>query len=119
MNLAQIDFQQIRIKHILFKSKVRSVLYGGNYDKTFFSSSGPINLWFTTVGLVRYNMEPELRELAKINQELHQTALQLFSLYGNGKIEQALDGMKKIDQLSDSFLKLIATLEAKYNHRAD
>lgn len=36
MNLAQIDFQQLRIKHILYKSKVRSVLYGGDYDEAFF-----------------------------------------------------------------------------------
>ncbi len=43
MNQAQVDFQQLRIKHILFKSKVRSVLYGGSYDAEFFSPSGPLN----------------------------------------------------------------------------
>ena len=60
MNLAQVDFQQLRIKHILYKSKVRSVLYvyEGEYDATFFSSSSPIQEWFRTIGLKKYRQIP-------------------------------------------------------------
>ena len=111
MNLAQLDFQQLRIKHILYKSKVRSVLYGGVYDETFFSRAGPIHQWFSTVGSVRYSHEPELHELVTVHQELNNTAHQLFSLYKGGKIDQAHEGMKSVEMTSDRFLQLLARME--------
>ncbi|MBC5775085.1 histidine kinase [Pontibacter sp. KCTC 32443] len=111
MNLAQLDFQQLRIKHILYKSKVRSVLYGGVYDEAFFSRSGPVSQWFSTVGHVRYLHEPEMSELATVHKELNSTALELFSLYNSGQIDQAHDGLKSIEYKSDQFLNLLSKLE--------
>ncbi|GAA4306176.1 histidine kinase [Nibribacter koreensis] len=111
MNQAQIDFQQLRIKHILFKSKVRSVLYGGTVDEVFFSSSGPIPVWFSTVGK-KYSHKPEMLELKQTYQSLEATARSLFGLYANGKMEQAQNGLSEIEALSDRFLSLIARLES-------
>lgn len=111
MNLAQVDFQQLRIKHILYKSKVRSVLYGGNYDAVFFSRSGPVSQWFSTVGAVRYSHEPELEQLSRVHDELNMTADELFSYYKNGKIEEAHDGLKNIEKKSEEFLSLLNRLE--------
>lgn len=113
MNQAQVDFQQLRIKHILFKSKVRSVLYGGTKDEVFFSRSGPLSTWFSSVGIGRYHDLPEMQELAKVQQELSSTADQLFRLYASGKIEQALAGLQKVEEQSNRFLKLLARLEER------
>src|SRR5688572_305198 len=107
MNLAQVDFQQLRIKHILYKSKVRSVLYGGAFDDVFFSASGPLSQWFTTIGQHRYGREPEMKELSSLHQDLISIALQLIALYNSGKIDQAHDGMKQIDRKSEEFLNLL------------
>lgn len=111
MNAAQVDFQQLRIKHILYKSKVRSVLYGGTYDVTFFSRSGPVSAWFTTVGLVKYRQEPAMTELLRVHQELNTTADGLFHLYKSGKIDQAHDGLKNIEKRSEQFLNVLLQLE--------
>ncbi|PIQ21961.1 MAG: histidine kinase [Cytophagales bacterium CG18_big_fil_WC_8_21_14_2_50_42_9] len=113
MNGAQIDFQQLRIKHILYKSKVRSVLYGGVYDENFFSASGPVGTWFTTVGMPRYGLQAEMRELAIINQDLNATAINLFHLYKSGRIDQAHDGMKNVETKSDRFINILSQLERK------
>lgn len=113
MNQAQIDFQQLRIKHILFKSKVRSVLYGGRKDETFFSGSGPLISWFSLVGKSRYGNLTEMQELARVQQELDTTARELFRLYEQGQIEQSMAGLQKIDERSDRFLQLLAKLEEK------
>lgn len=113
MNLAQIDFQQLRIKHILYKSKIRSILYGGIFDEAFFSRTGPVSQWFTLVGRVRYLHEPEINELATVHKELNSTALQLFSLYNSGQIDKAHEGMKSIEFKSDQFLQLLAKLEGR------
>jgi hypothetical protein len=119
MNSAQVDFQQIRIKHILFKSKVRSVLYGGALDATFFSDAGPISQWFLTVGRVKYAREPELYGLHKTHNELLTNAQRLFNLYRNGSIDQAHQGMKDIEKLSDKFQELLTQIEKRMASRAD
>lgn len=113
MNFAHIDIQQLRIKHILFKSKVRSVLYGGTYDEAFFSNNGPIAAWFTTVGLVKFSHAPEIVEMQKLHHDLNITALQLFQLYQNNKIEQAHEGLKTIEKNSERFLLILARLEER------
>ncbi|TXK51580.1 histidine kinase [Pontibacter qinzhouensis] len=113
MNATQVDFQQIRIKHILFKSKVRSVLYGGKKDNAFFALEGPINTWFNTIGLIRYGETSEMRALAAVQKELNATAALLFSLYDSGKIEQSLQGLEQVEANSVQFLKLLNQLEEK------
>ena len=113
MNLAQVDFQQLRIKHILYKSKVRSMLYGGAFDEAFFSKSGPVGVWFSTVGQVRYANESEMGQLAKVHRELDATTMELYRLYRDGKIDQAHDGLRDIEKQSDQFLSLLSTMEQR------
>jgi hypothetical protein len=113
MNSAQIDLQQLRIKHILYKSKVRSVLYGGTFDETFFSPAGPVSIWINKTCNPKYGNEPEMRELVQNHQEMNSTALRLFKLYNSGQIDQAHDGFKNIELQSEIFLNLLSRLEEK------
>lgn len=113
MNQSSIDFQQLRIKHILFKSKVRSVVYGGSYDAAFFSSNGPINIWFNSVGLSRYRDLPEMKDLLQIQQELNAAADSLYNLYKYGKLEEAHHGLSNIEKLSEKFSALLTIIEGK------
>ncbi|MCX2742072.1 histidine kinase [Pontibacter anaerobius] len=119
MNQAQVDFQQLRIKHILFKSKVRSVVYGGRKDEAFFSRSGPLGLWFSAIGRSRYASLPEMQELLRVQQDLDSAADQLFRLYGSGKIEEALAGLQKIEERSVKFLELLSKLEERVSVSGD
>ena len=113
MEAAQIDFQQLRIKHILYKSKVRSVVYGGTFEESFFSPAGPVEQWFQTVGLLRYGQFPEMRVLLQAHQQLNATALQLIALYRRGQIDQAHTDLKNIEQQSEHFLAALSALERK------
>jgi hypothetical protein len=113
MNLAQVDFQQLRIKHILYKSKVRSMLYGGAFDETFFSQTGPIAVWFSIIGSVRYANEVEMGELVKVHRELDTVTQNLYKLYKGGKIDEAHDGFRDIEKKSDHFLSVLSRLEER------
>jgi hypothetical protein len=113
MEAAQVDFQQLRIKHILYKSKVRSVLYGGTFEDAFFSPSGPVGQWFHTIGLPGYGQYLEMQELFHLHQQMNASALQLMGLYRRGQIDQAHDGLKILDQQSEHFLAALASLEKK------
>ncbi len=113
MTIAEIDFQQLRIKHILYKSKVRSVLYvnGGEYDAALFSSASPVNTWFNTIGLKKYRQEPGMQTLLMLQQEMDNTARHLFNLYKAGKIDLAQQGLSTIEEKSEKFISLLAQLE--------
>ncbi|MEJ8803807.1 histidine kinase [Pontibacter sp. H249] len=111
MNPIQLDIQQLRIKHILFKSKLRSVLYGGNYDEIFFSESGPVGQWFIQTGWPKYSSLSQLQELHTLNLDLNRQAKLLITLYNNSKIEEAHDGLRAIDLKSDRFLSLLSEIE--------
>lgn len=111
MNLVQLDIQQLRIKHILFKSKLRSVLYGGNYEEAFFTDQGPVGQWFIHVGMPRYSHIGLMQELYRVHQELNLLAKQLIALYKNSKIEEAHEGLRAIDQKSDRFQELMLHLD--------
>ncbi|GAB2531998.1 histidine kinase [Rufibacter soli] len=113
MNTAQVDFQQLRIKHILYKSKIRSALYGGAYDDAFFSASGPVNMWFTNVGQATYHREAELQQLSLLQNELNRTARQYIDLYQAGKIDEAHEGLEKVEALSEKFLDLLSKMEQR------
>ncbi|MBF8962769.1 histidine kinase [Pontibacter sp. FD36] len=113
MEAARLDFQQLRIKHILYKSKVRSFLYGGTFDANFFSNAGPIDIWFTTVGKIRYAHEPEILQLIRLHQQMNEIALNLYKLYSKGLIEQAHDGLKEVDFRSDQFIQILSGLDER------
>lgn len=113
MNLAQADFQQLRIKHILYKSKVRAMLYGGTYDDTFFSQVGPVGQWFATTGKPKYAHEPELSTLHDIQLELNRKAAEMHRQYKAGQIDEANDGLKTIEKKSDTFLEILSQLERR------
>ena len=97
----------------MFKSKVRSVLYGGNLDTDFFSPNGPINNWFNAVGLSKYQNLPEMRDLQRTQEALNNEAKSLFNLYQSGKIDESHRGLFNIDNLSTKFSDLLAALEHK------
>lgn len=111
MNTAQTDLQQLRIKHILYKSKIRAAVFGGTYDPAFFSDKGPVNQWLEQVGLVKYRHEPEIRELILLQTELNSAAKYLSELYKNGKIDQAHEGLSKIESQSEKFIDVVQKLE--------
>ena len=113
MNSAQVDFQQLRIKHILYKSKFRAVLFGGNFDPVFFSSSGPIHVWFHTIGLPTYGTDLTLNRLIALQDEMNATVVYYTDLYSAGKIDEAYNGLAIIDAKSEVFLSLLLELEKK------
>lgn len=114
MNLARIDFQQLRIKHIAHKSKVRSVLYGGSYDYGYFQND-PVSQWFSETGNVKYNGEPWLPQLHKLHSDFSALAEGLIQQYQNDLIEQAHNGLVDLNAISDMFLQELSAAEQAYS----
>ena len=111
MDISQIDFQQLRVKHIYFKTKARALLYGVGFDEQFFSDRSPLSVWFETTGRQRYAGSPEISQLSRLHQELIFSARALHRQYSNGEIEQAHEALKDIDKLSERFLSVLEQME--------
>jgi hypothetical protein len=62
-NSIKLDFDQARIKHMLFKSKLRSILYGSKTDELPILNEReyPVGKWLYGHALQKYNAIPEAR----------------------------------------------------------
>lgn len=64
MDVNTLDLQQARIKQILFKSQLRSVLYGvREADEGMFSAQNcALGQWLSTVIKPKFGGRPEVRQ---------------------------------------------------------
>ena len=79
MDVGTLDFQQARIKQILFKSQLRSVLYGvREADESLFLVQGnALGQWLSTEVKPRYPGRPEVRTAERLLQQLLSTGREL------------------------------------------
>jgi hypothetical protein len=113
MDISALDFQQASIKQVLFKSRLRSVLYGvREADPTLFSPElNPLGQWLSTVVKPRYGAHAEVREIERLLQRMLSAGQSLVSQYQRGHIEEARAGMDQINQYSDQLTALLKQLE--------
>ena len=110
MDINTLDFQQARIKQILFKSQLRSVLFGvREADETLLSPQGNVLAqWLSTVVKPRYPGHPQVREAERLLSHLLATGRDLIGQYRRGQIEEARRGLNQIDRLGE---QLVAVLQ--------
>ncbi len=115
MDLITLDFQQARIKQILFKSQLRSVLYGvREADEALFSPQGSaLGQWLSTEVEPRYAGYAELREAKRLLQQLLNTGRELATQYRRGQIEEARQGLTRIDQVGEQLVAVLQQLGAR------
>ncbi|MFC6998758.1 CZB domain-containing protein [Rufibacter roseus] len=112
VNLEQFDIQQARIKFILFKSKLRAILYGGDLDDAVLSPrENAFGKWLYSEALQKLSNNAEVRELEKLNMAFTRKASELISLYRKGKIEEARTGLREIEEYEEDLLRLLSLLQ--------
>lgn len=115
MDFAKLDFQQLRVRHISFKSKIRLVLFGGSYDPGLFSERNPVSEWFSGTGTQKYGREQEVRQLKLLHDQIMHLAQRLIRMYQQNAIDQAHTGMAELNELSDAFLLLLDSLQERFS----
>ena len=107
------DFDSALVKHLLFKSKLRSFLYGSGI------SEAPIRdpeacifgQWITNTVLKKYPRIPESQELNRAHIKIHQEANRLMDLQQQGHQDRAIEGLAEVNRLADQITQLLRTLE--------
>jgi len=113
MALTPFDFQQARVKQVLFKSRLRSVLYGvREADAALFSlAENPFGQWLNTVVKPDYATRPEVRALEQTLQATLQAGQSLVQQYQRGQIEEARTGLATVNTYADKMEELLQSLE--------
>ncbi|MDU0371085.1 CZB domain-containing protein [Hymenobacter endophyticus] len=109
------EFDGARIKHLHFKSKLRSFLYGSSTAEAPIRDPRQCSFgqWITTYVLTRYGQLPESRELDAVHTQIHLEANRLMDMAQRGRQDEAIAGMAEINRLADLITRLLRTLEDK------
>ena len=112
MALTALDLQQARIKQILFKSQLRSVLYGVREpDDTLFSVRGnALSQWLQTTVTPQYGHRPEMKEVERTVGQMLATGRDLLAQYRRGQMEEARAGLNRLDSYAEQILSLLQKL---------
>jgi hypothetical protein len=109
------DFESALVKHISFKARLRSFLYGNNSAEAPLRDPDQCGLgkWITNRLLGSYAHLPEMRELDQQHRLIHQQANYLMDLHLSGQRDEALAGFKAVQKRADDIVVLMQTLEDK------
>ena len=117
MEFLNHEFKSALTKHFLFKSKVKSYLYGVdtplepilNHQKCNFG------IWIKDFGFPLYGKIPEMQQLGKVHEHIHDYATTLVNLKKAGKEEEAIAGLPKLEEIAEQIIQLLHSIQAKSN----
>lgn len=109
------EFDAARLKHIMFKARLRSYLYGsGDGPRPVRDPDEcPLGQWIRDVALVRFGHLPETLELDVLHRRIHLEADHLIDLHRAGRVDEAQRGLRLTNPLTEEVLRLLSTLERK------
>ncbi len=115
MENIKLDFEQARAKHLLFKSRLRSILFGLEIDQASVLShfECAVGKWIYGHALETYGHIPEMHELEKVHADIHTSARELVSLYQSGEVDTARNGLVKMENIADDLVSLLSVIEQK------
>jgi hypothetical protein len=115
MDISSLDFQQARIKQVVFKSRLRSVLYGVREpDASLFSlRDNPLGQWVASTLTPRFGSAAEVRHLERVLQQMLRHGQELVALYQRGQIEAARAGLEQIEDYAAQIEALLLQLEQR------
>jgi hypothetical protein len=113
MELSKLDFQQARIKQVLFKSRLRSVLYGVREadDALFETAHNPLSQWLQTVVKPQFGAQTEVRQLERSIEQMLSAGRGLVRQYQRGQIEEARAGLEQVDTFAQDIESALQGLE--------
>lgn len=107
------DFESALVKHISFKARLRSFLYGNDSMEAPLRDPDQCGLgkWITSRRLGAYAHLPAMRELDQQHRLIHQQANHLMDLHLADQRDEALAGFQEVQTRADGIVLLLQTLE--------
>ena len=116
------DFASAHIKHVHFKSKMRSFLFsnGGAVEPLRDPEQCSLGVWIASRmrGSGVYAHLPEARKFDRLHIQIHNKANELMDLHTAGRSEEAIAASGTIQLIADEMVTLLQTMEAKLRTEA-
>jgi PAS domain S-box-containing protein len=115
------DFEQAKSKHLLFKSRLRSILFDIVVDEEQVLSHHECSLgkWIYNHALKAYSAIPEMQELEMVHAEIHISAGKLVGLHKSGKTHAAKQGLSEMEAIADRLSTLLDVIEHKISSNSE
>lgn len=115
------DFDSALIKHLHFKSRLRSYLFGNTLDEGTLRDPEQCSLGQWVAARLRgpYAHLPEARRFDQLHQQIHREGSRLMDLYQAGRREEAANGLADIQPIADEMVRLLQTMPARLRTGAD
>lgn len=107
------EFQQARVKQVLFKSQLRSMLYGVREpDAALFSlRDNPVQQWLESVVKPQFGQQPQVRDIERALQQMLAAGQGLVARHGRGQVEEARAGLQEVNTYAERIDGLLTELE--------
>jgi hypothetical protein len=107
------EFESATVKHILFKSKVKSYLYGSDTDLEPIVNYRVCSFgqWIYDKGMPLFGELPEMQELEKVHKEIHDFASYLVKLKQENQTEKALNELPQLEIKANEIFTLLKTVQ--------
>ena len=116
------DFDSARIKHVHFKSRLRSYLFGNGGEEGPLRDPEACSLGQWVANRLRgqgvYAHLPEARQFDRQHVLIHQEANRLMDLHAAGRTEDASAGYGPLQVIANEMQTLLQTMEAKMRREA-
>ena len=115
MNEIKHEFESAFTKHILFKSKLKSYLYGSDTPLEPIIDFRQCNfgIWLQNKGLPLYGHIPEMQQLDQVHRNIHDYAKKLVNLKKAGQVEDALAGISRLEEIAVQITQLLQIIQKK------
>ncbi|WP_400193838.1 CZB domain-containing protein [Hymenobacter sp. B81] len=109
----QREFNTARLKHRVFKAKLRSFLYGSGTDEQPIRDAQVCSFgqWLLQVGLPQLGHLPAMQQLERVHTAMHATANRLLDLHQAGQAEAAVAGLSEVDRIAEQMMSLLHIIE--------
>ena len=116
------DFESARIKHVHFKSKLRSYLFGNGGETGPLRDPEQCSLGHWVADRLRgggaYAHLPEARQFDQKHVLIHSEANRRMDLHDAGQNDKVSANYTRLQQLADEMVVLLQTMEAKLRTEA-
>jgi PAS domain S-box-containing protein len=112
MDMATLEFEQIKTKHILFKTRLQSVINGSTINNTSLGAHhlAAIEKWIQEKAK-RYAHTAAVSELERVHAKIQECAKKLIALYKNSITEEIREALTQLEGLTEKFSELLETVE--------
>jgi methyl-accepting chemotaxis protein len=113
---AGADFDDIRFKHLQWRSRLRDFLDGKGIlteSQAVSERDCAFGKWFYAEGIKRFGDLPEMKQIEQPHAELHKTVRDIMNLKHSGNMKAAEKEYEKIGPLSEIIVSLLNVIEGK------